>query len=200
MKEPIRNLAHTRLYIRYVLTFGVGVGIGLAPFLGRAGIPGFSGVLQLFPVGLQRDLVPLSAFLMGSVAVAVQFYSRTYVGYERIKKTFRRALMVLALSFLSLVIGYSVLVVSVPVQMAEESVAFVTSVMRPDSCVCSRNVSDVQCIQQISLNPAAVESCWGSLRVKISKLILRLNYLLVTASFGAIIGILLIRDIKKSGG
>src|SRR4051812_25046827 len=62
-------------FVRSVLGFGVGVGLGLAPFLGKLGVPGFSALLSLFPEALSAFLIPVSAFLMGMLAAVTQFYS-----------------------------------------------------------------------------------------------------------------------------
>src|SRR3954462_36217 len=64
-----------RSFVRKVVGFGVGVGIGCAPLLGKLHVPGFEAMLTLFPAGLQATLIPFSGFVMGCVSVVVQFYS-----------------------------------------------------------------------------------------------------------------------------
>ena len=55
-----------RRYVSYVVGFGVALGIGLAPFLGK--VAGVDALLNLFPRSLHGSLIPLSAFLMGFIA------------------------------------------------------------------------------------------------------------------------------------
>src|SRR4051812_30870916 len=71
--QPPTSMAQR--FVRYGLGFFVGVAIGMAPFLGEVNVPVFRALLSVMPFQLWSDLIPLSAFLMGIIAVAVQFYA-----------------------------------------------------------------------------------------------------------------------------
>src|ERR1051325_9348800 len=62
-------------WVYYVVGFGAAVGIGLAVWLGKAGVPLFSPLLDIIPNELRPTLIPLSSTLMGVVAVVVQYRS-----------------------------------------------------------------------------------------------------------------------------
>ena len=93
-------------YVRYVTGFGVAVGVGMAPFLGKYKIALFESLLELFPEDSKRSLIPISAFLMGLVAVAVQFYSGEVILRESIRRRFTFGFAVILLAFVGLVILY----------------------------------------------------------------------------------------------
>ena len=72
-------------YVRYVVGFGVAVGVGLAPFLGK--VPGLDVLARLFPPDLKSTLIPFSAFLMGLIAVAIQYYSAESISRPVLRST-----------------------------------------------------------------------------------------------------------------
>src|SRR5882724_5196164 len=65
-------------FVRYMVGFGVSVAVGLAPYLGTLHVPLFSSLLDLIPEPIRGTVIPLSAALMGVVAVIVEWY-----GWER---------------------------------------------------------------------------------------------------------------------
>ena len=46
------------------LLIGVTLGVGLAPMLGKIHVPGFSPIAEVFPVNLQRGVLPFATFLL----------------------------------------------------------------------------------------------------------------------------------------
>src|ERR1051325_2256248 len=89
-KESLPPLTST--LVRYVLGFGVSVGVGLAPYLGRLNVPLFTPLLSMMPVSLQDTAIPLSAALMGVVAVAIQWHGRERLNRKWAEKTFKKTL------------------------------------------------------------------------------------------------------------
>jgi hypothetical protein len=191
---PLRLPPRARRFVRYVVGFGVGAAVGTAPFLGKVHVPGFDAVLALFPRDLRDVLIPLSAFAMGLVAVAVQFQGdEAGTSPRRLGTLFRRTLVGLVSLFVVLVALYSLWVVRVPIGEAGRTVAVVVSWQRlaPPGCPCQTS-SDLQCIGELSLNPAAIETCWGSGPLRVVRLVLSLIYLGLTSGFGALIGLLIL--------
>jgi hypothetical protein len=196
---PLAPTGLARRFVRYVLGFAVGVGVGVAPFLGKLPVPGFEALLGLFPETLQRSMIPLSAFLMGLVAVAVQFYSGETLSRPGLRVRFFWSLATLLVGLLLLIVLYTLLVVRVPIEGGARSVPVVLALSRSASCTgCPPALSDGECIARLSLNPKAIESCWGSRPLALSRLALTLGYLVLTGGFGALIGLLLLQEDLRS--
>lgn len=192
-----------RRLVRYILGFGVGVGVGLAPYLGLLKIPLFAPLLDLIPESIQNTLIPLSAALMGIVAVAAQWYGGEAITRKWLRRLFARALTLAGLSFVLLLAVHTLLVVRVPILGGDDTVSFVVGFVRPSKPPCTEGVSDAECIKKITLDPAAVESFWGDRQVRLARLSLMISYLLFTGTFGALIGLILLREIvidKSRGG
>lgn len=181
-----------RLFVRLVLSLGVGVAVGLAPFLGNLSVPGFIPLLEIFPRSLRGFLIPVSAFMMGTIAAMVQYYAGRTRSQKFIHSSFRRSSRLLSISFLLLVVSYFLLVVQVPIPgVAGESV--VVGLVRLSSCGCTSGSSNLQCVEDLSLFPGAIEGCWGSQQIGLSKAYLSLVYLVATGSFGVIIGLIVLK-------
>src|ERR1700749_4631878 len=75
-RSPAIPRGPAALWVRLLLGFGVAVGVGLAPLLGKTGLPGFFTLLSMLPAILRTTAIPLSSFIMGILAVGVQFYGR----------------------------------------------------------------------------------------------------------------------------
>lgn len=187
----------TRKFVRYVMGFGVAVAVGLAPFLGRLDIPLFSPLLDLYPVSLQSALIPLSSFLMGLVAVAGQFHAKRRSGRDQRRKIFYMMLIVTIVAFVVLAAAYFFLVVTVSVPAVDGSVSFIVSPVRTMDCPCEPGLSASKCIKQLSLDPAEIETCWGDLPVRTSRLFVALTYLATMGGFGSLIGLLLSGPAEK---
>lgn len=184
----------SRRFVRYVLSFGVSVGVGLAPFLGKIKVPGFEALLELFPRQLQGTLIPLSAFLMGLVAVAIQFYSREKVAAVSIRRYFRAGFIAIVLGFFLFVVFYKLFVIKVPLDGGASHAAVVVTASRLPSCKCEKTSSDLECAERLTVNPAALATCWGGTALELRELSLMISYLLLTSGFGALIGLLILQE------
>lgn len=187
--------ALARRYVRYVVGFGVAVGVGLAPFLGM--VPGLNALLSLFPEELRSSLIPFSAFLMGIVAVAIQFYSGETLPRALLRKRFRASLIALLIGLIALITLYTFLIVPYPILHGETTSPIVISFSRTSTCLCPRSMSDLRCLQEITPSRSKIEDCWGSGAIQRSRLLLSLCYLLVTGGFGGLIGLLLLQEEAK---
>lgn len=181
-----------RRWVRYLLGFGVAVGLALAVFLGAATIPGFRALLTLFGEDLKVPLIPLSAFLMGTVAVAVEFYAGERIPRRTLRRLFRNLLVALLAALLLLIVLFNFFVV----QVGPDDIPFLVSWERQPHCACPPEVSPAECIRRISLDREAVEHCWGR-GVRLIRLSLMLVYLIAISAFGALVGVLLIREQAK---
>jgi len=177
-----------RRFVRSVLGFGVGIGLGLAPFLGK--VVGVDALLHLYPQEMHTSLITLSAFLMGIVAAAIQYYAGEGIGRTTLRRWFRRSLIGLLGALLLLIVLYTQFVE----QVSTSNRPVVIALSRTATCDCPQRIGDVACIEQITVSPGALDSCWGSRPRKMSRLLLMLSYLLVTGGFGALVGLLLIQE------
>lgn len=189
-----------RRFVRYIVGFGVGVGVGLAPYLGLLRIPLFAPLLDLIPDSIQNTLIPLSAALMGLLAVVVQWYAGEHITRRWLRRLFARTLLAVTLAFVVLLIIHTTTVVKVPIEGGNDSASFVVGFSRPYRPPCTQDVSDAECIKKITLDTSAIESYWGDRQVRLARLSLMLSYLLFTSSFGALIGVILLREVVASRG
>jgi len=191
--QPPTALA--RRFVRYVVGFSVGVGVGLAPFLGYFNIPGFRALLNLLPLQLRDGLVSFSAFFMGIVVIALQFYSTERLTSSNRRKLFALALATMLVGFFALVVLYGDYVELVP--RGKSYVGVMISSSRTKACTCPESISDIDCISMLALDEGAVQTCWGSRPLKRVALRLRLAYLSVTCGFGILVAILLLRPSSR---
>jgi hypothetical protein len=180
-----------RRLVGLLLALGVGVGAGLAPLLGMKKIPYFSALVELLPPQLEEYVIPASAFLMGLVAVAVQFSFGEVIARKSLRRRFFVAFLAVLLGFLALVTLRSSYVKSVPdwnepVVIGWSRLPY--SKDGKDGCGCPKGVSDEECIASIAFQ---VSRCWDSGGVKLS---LVLSYLLAIGGFGGLIGLLVLQE------
>jgi hypothetical protein len=190
-----------RRFVRYALGFFVGVAIGMAPILGSVDVPGFKALLNVMPFQIASELIPLSAYLMGIIAVAVQYFAGERTPPSVLRKLFRLSLFVITVGFLLFVIlrdqftvgvrrgggRVTVLISSSPVAPTPEE---------PTPCGDCKNPksSPASCIRRIGLEEEAIEKCWGYEGLTRRSQLLKLSYLILTGGVGVLIGFLLLRD------
>lgn len=181
-----------------MIGFGVSVAVGLAPYLGRLEIPLFTPLLKLIPEAIQNLIIPVSAALMGIVAVVTQFYAGERLSRVRLRKLFLRTIIFACVTCLLLIVVHTLVVVKVPILGGKESATFLVGFVRPNEPPCTAEVSDAECIKYLTLDESAIASFWGDKQVRIAKLSLIVPYLLFLSSFGILVALLLLRDeVKK---
>src|SRR5690242_19693066 len=132
---------------------------GWHPYLGAVNVPGFRALLTLFPVSIRDTMIPLSAALMGIIAVAVQWYGSDKTDRKWLARSFRWTLLFALVSLVTLVGAHALTVVRVTLDGGKEAVSFVVGVNeRRLSCGCSPQMSDADCIKNVSLDEAAIAS------------------------------------------
>jgi len=192
--QPPTPLA--RKLIRYIVGFGVGTSIGLAPYLGVVNVPLFKPLLSLIPDSIQDTVIPLSAALMGTLAVVIQWYAGEAITQKALRKLFARTLIVTLLTFVVLTVVHTLVVVTLP-RTAGESWSFVVGFTRPLRPPCTAEVSDAECIKAVTTDPSAIASFWGDRQIKIATLSLMFSYILFTSSFGTLVGLLVLKESKR---
>ncbi len=188
-----------RRWVRLVLGFGVGIGVGLAPFLGKLSVPGFDALLTVFPEELRPTLIPLSAFLMGLVAVGVQFLHGERLRRRHLRLAFLAAFVAVLAGFVWLVAVYDDVAVriEIPATAAVRTFLIAPQRLAPPVCPCPQWWADEECIRE-TLDPRRIERCWGSRSLRRSRKTLRSGYLVLTSGFGALIGLLLLQEPQET--
>ncbi len=193
----------SQILVRRILGFGVWVAIGLAPFLGAFRVRPFVSLLELYPYSSRLQVLALSGFLMGVIALVIENVGTGRLTRKSLTRSFRNALITLTVSFLFFVVFYQFLVIKVegqpsPPPAPPVTQAFVTGGLTvpahsPD-CKCRVGQEAKQCIEKISLSETNVRTCFGPMRVTFASLFLLLLYLTLTGSFAASVGIFVLRQ------
>ncbi|HEX6903916.1 MAG TPA: hypothetical protein VF789_29665 [Thermoanaerobaculia bacterium] len=194
-QEPDSSPPLTHLpqrFVRHILSFFVALAIGLAPFLGTRNVPGFKALISVMPFQDRSELITLSAFLMGLIVVAIQFYSE-----ERISRPLLRKLF--GISFVTLVTGFVLFYFlrgefTETVDRGNKRITVLVGSAPISSCKCPNPQNTVGCIQHLSLTPDAIASCWERREIKRRGQILGLSYLILTGGVGVLIGFLMLQE------
>jgi hypothetical protein len=183
--------------IRYVLGFSVSVSLGLAPFLGKLDVPGFSPMLSFIPCSLQDLAIPLSSAAMGLVAIGTQWRASMQHRTERIVEKFRRTiqLSIIALAVLTAVEIFGVVQIDVPA--VNRTAAFAIGPIHPHRFPCE-SLGRAECIHKIGLNENQINGYFGETQVNLTKCILVIAYVTFMSCFGALVGMLITGRKRRS--
>lgn len=188
-----------RQFVRLILGFSLGVGLGLAPFLGNREVPVFKALLGLYPTHYREMLVTLGAFTMGVLAVVVQFYSVENVSRDTIRRLFRRTLAAIGAALVVLTV-ISVNYVE-QVKTARGIDSFIVVGKRLATCPCDQvadyYISKHDCLLLLGDDPGAIARCWSEDAENYMVLALVPSYLLLTGGFGALIGLLILQNTAR---
>ena len=192
MNEPRPPTRLAVKFVRYVAGFFVGVGLALAPLLASSK-PG--SLLALFPATLRALLIPISALVMGGVALGVQFYLSERIARVRIRRKFGWLALAFGLSLLALLVLLNVLIVDVPIPVEKRNVRVLVSFSRSPACGCPESLTDHQCLAELGPDdPIAIDSCWPARSW--SQIWLALAYLATIASLGGLVGLLILQEAR----
>lgn len=184
-KEIQAPTSLARRFVRYAVGFGAGVGVGLLPLQRE--------LLVLFPAELQRPLVPLAAFTMGVVALTVQFFFDERIARRTLRRRFLACLMVLALALTFLLYLYVDRIQRVEIPSRDTTIHVLLGPERLATCGCPEGMNDLDCLKNVSLD--GMHTCWDTTGTRYAFI---LTYLLLMSAFGALIGLLLTREAKRS--
>jgi hypothetical protein len=189
---PALPNALIKQWVYYVLGFGVSVGIGLSVWLGKAGVPLFSPLLDIIPNELRPTLIPLSSALMGIVAVAIQHYADRKGRTDRI---FAWVLGVTVAAFIGLVIVRTKFVTAIDTTPGERATFLVCSPLpQKPPCV---GVGKKECIERIGFDPAKIQSFFGDSCLENAELGVQAAYLTFMGAFGSLVGIVVAQQKQK---
>ncbi len=187
-RSPAPPTKLAQQFVRYFGGFALGVGLALVPALPLS---------VLFPNDLRPVLVAISAFVLGVIALAVQFVSSERLSRRLVRRLFIVALAAVAVGLVLLVPIYLTRVVELDVPAAEQSTQrFVVGSERldPPACPCPKGQSDKDCLKEY-ISAERIAQCWGKPDLVYSQLWLLSGFVVVTTGFGAMIGALLLQGI-----
>lgn len=209
MNEEAKGEGSTfsRLLLKRMLWFGVGFVAGLAPFLGKVRVPGFTALIETYPFEMQSWLIPVSGLLMGAIALVVEYAYERGVADETRDRWFRRAIGTMSVSLLLLLVLYVFTVgrvektVSAPGE-EPRSVTIAAVTGSPEvpggrrGCTCEAGSPAEDCLEK-SIKPANIRRCFGATRVALATLALAIVYFVLTGSLAAGVGLLVIMQTTK---
>jgi|GEM_PF-2224610 len=182
-------------WVYYLVGFGAAVGIGLAVWLGKVGVPLFSPLLDIIPNELRPTLIPLSSALMGVVAVVVQYYADRKGNTD---KLFAFALAFTVAAFIGLVVVRTKLVVPIETTPGTR-VTFLVCLSVPQKTPCV-GVGKSECIERLTFNPTYIRSFFGDNCLENAELGVETTYLAFMACFGLMVGIVVARRKHQQQG
>ena len=198
MEDKTEKMALTSLprrFVRHVLNFFVGLGIGLAPFLGTKNIPGFKALISVMPFQIQSELITLSAFLMGLIVVAVQFYSAERISRPVLVKRFGLALAAMGVGFALFYLLRNEFTVDVERGSTTVTVLIGSTPKKTAHCGCPNPADEPEaCIKTLSFRAEAIAACWDYREIRRRGELLGFSYLLLTGGVALLIGFVLLQE------
>jgi hypothetical protein len=184
-------------FLRYLLSFLVTLGVGIAPVWGGKVIPGFYSILDVYPTNL-HDVIAFASVLMIAIAVLVQFLGVS-VRPRLLKTIFMATFMTLIVLVLANYIAYKMYVIQIQVPASHEQVAYLVGSEPLATCECAKRGLEIRtCIgYAISVNPDEVAACFSRDELNQRSIVLSGLYIFVMLSFGTLIGLLILKEAKK---
>lgn len=191
-----------RRFRSLIMNFFVGLAIGLSPFLGFKNVPVFKSLISVMPFQIAPRLIVLSAFLMGIIVTAVQFYSSERISRRVVQKRFAIALITMLVGFVLFYFLRGEFTVDVERGQSEETVtaligatAFPYAPQDEDGCHCSDAARRPEaCIQRLSFNAAAIAQCWDNREIRHRGELLGLSYLILIGGVGVLVGLIILQE------
>lgn len=180
--------------IRYVLGIGLGILLGLAPYLGAYPVPPFRPIFALFPDTIREPLLPVSAALSGILAAAVQWYQGESLVAGRLRRLFFRTLITAAAALLLFFVVHSLVVIRVPTY-GDKSTIVLKGFVRPVKYPClEQGMSDLDCLDLVTLDEGRIKVFYGAAQMQVAGMSLSLLYLLFTSCLGLMVGLILLKE------
>ncbi|HSS22756.1 MAG TPA: toll/interleukin-1 receptor domain-containing protein [Pyrinomonadaceae bacterium] len=169
---------------RYSVGFGFGCALGLVSFA----IPLFKPVLSLLPDAGYKFVLLLFAALLGSLAVGVQWHALRKLPPLRLRRLLRTTLAVALGILITFTIVHTIVVVTLTVQ--GEPRWFIVGFSRRVVEGCPAEISNQQCLKNLSIDPVEIAKAWGENQIKLASLVLTFLYLGFMSILASLAGLL----------
>ena len=94
----------------------------------------------------------------------------------------------------SMVSLYMEWVIRVPIAGGEEYMSVVVGAQRLEGCECKAGDSDLECLEEVSVDPAGVATCWDPRKTTRRGLVLILLYVIVMSSLCLVVGVAVLME------
>jgi hypothetical protein len=168
--------------------FFLTLGVGLAPLLGKVGVPQFRPLATLIPLNLEEGVFVAAAFLLALPTVGVQFFAK-----RRLRMLFWIVFTVAVVLTLALLFTYSFFVEKIELEGGTFSARYIVGDTMLPTCPCVRENKPVStCIgTAMTTNPAEVSACYPRSEIAGRAAVLSLVYVLAMFAYGLLIGLVL---------
>jgi hypothetical protein len=177
--------ALARRFVRYVVGFGVGVGVATLVFL-------TGGLFKVIPNDLRSIALPTSTLLMGLVAVGVQFYARESILRRTLRRLFTAGVVVLVAGVVLFLCLHLLFVETYEARGRDVALTVVLVGERLPGCRCKAGASNEDCV--LGIGHDRIDTCWASSKRKTVRILLLLTYLLTTIGFGVLVGFVVVQE------
>lgn len=180
-----------RTMIRLGVSFGVGFAVAMAPLIGAKEIPFFRPLADLLSESHRNVLIPVSALLLGLIAMSVHFLLGEKVSRARIRKTFVATLIAIGVSVVALVTLHQLYIV----KAGCSAEPIVLGWSRLESCGCEPGSSDRTCLED---SACQIEGCWKESQARQVTLSIYLSYLFILCGFEVLVGLLTLQESARA--
>jgi hypothetical protein len=115
-RVPTPPTSWARKYARYVVGFGVGVAVAVAPFLGSVGVPLFTPLAHLLPYYERAQATAIAGFVAGLGALVLEFYGQERMKPSVMRRLFIRLLVLLLVLLVLLWLLHSFFILVLPIR------------------------------------------------------------------------------------
>jgi hypothetical protein len=187
-----------RKYLGYLLGFIVTLGVGMAPLLGRRGVPGFTPLSDILPLNVKDGVIIIASVLITAPAIAVQFFSGDAFAGKRMSRLFGAVGIALVISTFMLYRTYAHDVVQIRYLGERGTVAYIVGKTMLPTCPCvAKNLTISACIgDAITTNPSAVTDCYDREEIADRETTFSMLYLFVMFCFGVLVGLVVVKEAR----
>jgi len=173
-----------RKILRYSLSFGMAAAVALISFV----IPLFKPVLYLLPDTGYGFVLLVLALALGCLAIGVQWHADEKLPRLKLRTRLKQILGIAALAIVGFVILHTIVVVVLTIQ--GEPQWFIVGFTRRVVDGCPAEISNQQCLKNLSTDPAEIAKAWGETQIKLASSLLTLLYLAFVSALSSLAGLL----------
>ena len=181
-----------KVWVRLLRSVARSAAVGLAPYVGRARVPGFAQLLGLFPQSIADVAIISSTATMTIVAAVVEFYGSDKIPLENARGRFRSAIRYSFVLLSLLLTAYFVTVTRVPDLGGVYSDSYVTGFTGSRDFRCEGK-SSAQCIREVThADEAYIDLVFGELQIRLAKALLVFTYAGFMSTFAYVIALIVL--------
>jgi hypothetical protein len=181
-----------RRFVGIAITVGVGYPLAMRPLLGTLVVPGLTPLLTVLTKDLQTEVVPFSVISVTFVALILEFVYRDPFSDRALKWSFFAVMTLLFCALTALFLLQDTRILKVPIDGGRGTSPIIFTPTRVKGCSCGDR-GDLECVDHLSLRPAALRTCWGGPALVHTRWSLAGSYVLTLTCLTAAIGLIVLR-------